>query len=150
MKVRLSGATKWYWTICWRFVCPSVLACLVGSALYTKFQCSFFKESWEKSGKICQTFDHETPQILNWLINLFLLAITPVMAIQHIVKRWRHGGNVGLSALFQPSTSWRPNPFYNANSLTIVNSDEREDNKREGDKSGSNAMELLTFDNDPE
>ena len=59
-------------------------------------------------------------------------------------------GNVGLSALFQPSTSWRPNPFYNANSLTIINSDEREDNKREGDKSGSNAMELLTFDNDPE
>ena len=39
MGVRQGGALRWYWTVCWRFVCPAVLAVLVGSTLYEMVTC---------------------------------------------------------------------------------------------------------------
>ena len=73
MRVRLGGASKWYWTICWRFVCPAVLAVLVGWTLY-----GLFTETPE-------ALTHATPRMLSWLMHLFLLAIIPVFACKFVV-----------------------------------------------------------------
>ena len=80
MRVRQGSALRWYWTVCWRFVCPAVLAVLVGSTLYEM--------------STAEALDHVTPRVLRWLMHLLLLAIIPAFAVAHVVKRWRNGGQL--------------------------------------------------------
>ena len=109
MGVRQGSALRWYWTVCWRFVCPAVLAVLVGSTLYEMVP----KEEEEEEAAL----DHVTPRVLRWLMHLLLLGIIPAFAVAHVVKRWRNGGE--LQRARQTKMVPRLREFYSSSCLPL-------------------------------
>ena len=93
MGVRQGSALKWYWTVCWRFVCPAVLAVLVGSTLYEMGMCHAdpAKKGWCNDRGAFTEIDQfwtwqRTPSYLNFTDALTTLRADFVL-IQN-AKRW--------------------------------------------------------------